>query len=200
MSKLILLSFVVGAAVGAFGAELYLRNKYEAIVQEELESIKESYEGVALNKLRAEIKQDGQKVDTIIKNYETEKAQVIYDPGDLGGIVPMSAAEEAALNLPDMMEPYLISDDQYNEEKLVYDKLELNYYMGDGCLVDERDELVDDFMQLIGAAPEVLFAEVAETDNSSVIYVRNEQTSADYEVLLNDGKFEDSIGWKRGHN
>ena len=201
MNKLAILTFVLGAAAGAFGAEIYLRAKYEAIVQEEIESIKGASDRMALTKARVEVQQDMESVTNLSKNYKTEQAQMIYDKEDLGGINPMGEAIEKALfSVPGMDNPYLINEDEYYDDKLVFDKLELNYYLGDRCLVDERDEIIDDYMELIGAAPEVLFAEASADGNGSAIYVRNEQINADFEVLLNEGAFEETVGFKRGHN
>lgn len=197
MNKVAILAFIAGAMVGAGGANVYLRKKYEEIVQEELESIRETANRTAYNKALATVQNDVKTMAGLTGNYEGEMGQVIYDKEDLGGITPVNDGEEYIEN----NEPYMITDDAYNDEKLTYDKLDLNYYLGDSALVDERDEVVDDFMHLIGADPAVLFAEAAgDGEPVNVIYVRNEQIGADFEVQLNEVSWAETIGYKRGGN
>lgn len=195
MNKYILLSFALGAAAGAIGANMYLQGKYEALLQEEVESIKGAIERQSMQKARIEARQDFSKMSEMVGDYQKEEGQVIYDKEDLGGIVAVDNPTEDGYLEPTTGEPYVISCDQYTDENIMYDKLELQFYTGDGCLVDERDDLVSDFMYLLGADPVVL---LAEAEDPSVIYVRNEQMGADFEIQVNECEWSDTISGKRG--
>lgn len=89
--------------------------------------------------------------------------------------------------------PYTITEDQYyNEKENVYDKVTLLYYSGDDTLVDENEEVVPNRSDLIGPT---LYAFTTDPEESaSVIYVRNEAISCDFNIQHVQSKFSDYIG------
>ncbi|HZJ76713.1 MAG TPA: hypothetical protein VFC70_03285 [Oscillospiraceae bacterium] len=74
--------------------------------------------------------------------------------------------------------PYIISDTEFSEEHQDHDKITLWYYMHDDVVVDDRGEIVDEVEYLLG---DKALSEFSWTQNT--VYIRNENTGADYEVV-----------------
>ena len=80
---------------------------------------------------------------------------------------------------------YEISYDEYGS-KSGYDFKEVYYYVGDGVVVDDEEQFIEN--------PEFLFGDVLHTsgfdsDATRNIYVRNEGISTDFEIMKIDGSY-----------
>lgn len=84
-------------------------------------------------------------------------------------------------------EPYVISEKEYAETRLWYDKDELNYYGRDRILTDSEDNpLEPEVRDLIG---EIAFSELERT--SSTVHIRNDRIAADYMISYLDQHFNE---------
>ena len=87
-------------------------------------------------------------------------------------------------------EPVIITEEDYSERELYFDKLEMDYYLGDGALVDENDELVE--------VEDVLGYDILEgfinDETEDTIYIRNAARSADYMIRKVAGNFGEIVG------
>ena len=83
----------------------------------------------------------------------------------------------------DNKKPYFIDIDDFDEPTLGYAKKELLYYMDDGTLVDESEN-VDEEGQVISIVDTVGVANLESFENSleSCCYIRNEALKEDYEI------------------
>lgn len=117
------------------------------------------------------------------KNYNIFKNRGELPDPDTGTDVETSDPEL----VPDKTKPYLISEEQYNEEFDKHDKLTLCYYK-DGVLADENEELVDDIAHTIGIPA---YAAVGNSDRTR--WVRNEAIGADYEIVRMKLEYGDLI-------
>ena len=95
----------------------------------------------------------------------------------------------------DTIKPYFIDIDDFDEPTLGYAKKELQYYMDDGTLVDESENM-DEEGQIVSIIDTVGVANLESFENSleSCCYIRNEQLKEDYEISKVFGSFRDLLG------
>ena len=80
-----------------------------------------------------------------------------------------------------MYSTYLITEYEYYNDNLDYDKVRLFYDKSDSALsIHETDELINPY-ETIG---ENVFERIDVFDDFSTIYVRNDETETDYEVEI----------------
>ena len=164
--------FVAGAAVGSAVTWKLAKRKYEQIANEEIESVKEWY-SKGIHGLR----------ETIEESIEPEDEDDDPDKKEYESIIDEQGYNED----DDVEEPYMISPDEFSEFD-DYEAIDLTYYEGDGVLVDEDDELVDDVIETVGK--NVL--EYLQNENSEdVVHVRNDKLKSDYEICKVSGSYED---------
>ena len=80
--------------------------------------------------------------------------------------------------------PYVISPDEFGGAD-GYDAISLTYYSGNGVLVDDNEEQVDNVEELVG---EDSLKHFGEYEDDSV-YVRNDERKCDYEILLDESNY-----------
>lgn len=95
------------------------------------------------------------------------------------------AYEEPPIEQPRNAFIFQITPKEFFEEMNHYEKLTITYYEGDNTLADERDGVIPDANELIGAVP--------LTDD--VTYIRNNRRSSDFEVVrVEEGYVEVVLG------
>ena len=84
----------------------------------------------------------------------------------------------------------IISGLEYNELECpygVYDKRELLYYTDDEILCDNEDQILDGYLDLVGAD----FIDVLEQGDQKVVYVRNNKIATDFRIeKINSARFD----------
>jgi len=164
------ISFIFGLAAGVVVTYCATSMYYENIIDEEIESVKETYknrEVVPLkpNEAEAEGKPDlAEYVKMMEKNNYTAYS---------GTEVKDKEKEEEVKEMP---EPYIITEDQFNDENPDYEKLSFTYY-ANGVLTDDTDNIVEDEVSVVGYATDEF-----DNEDTSVVYVRNDLLCADYEI------------------
>lgn len=175
MRKSAIAYFAAGAILGAVVTTLCLRNHYEQIAQEEIDSVKSVFAKKAREGSNPIITKPSEKpnsYDAILQRngYRSE-----------GNIAEkMNAAEK----------PYIISPDEFGEFD-DYEKVSLTYY-ADRILADDNDDLVDDIEQTVGLNSLNHFGEY-EDDS---VFVRNDSRRCDYEILLDQRAYADVVKGK----
>lgn len=160
--SLYLVSFVAGALVGSAASWLILKKKYEKIVKEEIESVKEAFS----NKVVEEhIEKDVLKAtdDKEIEEYHNILEETGY------------AGEE--IKEPDYIQ--IISPVELGDRD-DYDIVSLTYY-ADEVLADDDGNIIDP-ADTVGAFALTQFGEY----DDDAIHVRNNKLKIDYEVLLDE--------------
>ncbi len=76
--------------------------------------------------------------------------------------------------------PYIIERGEYLNGKQWYEKLDYVYYEGDDTLADDKDEPIDNPSEIVGSRFRELFGR--DADDPDVLYIRNEQRGADFEI------------------
>ena len=179
MSKgwIVVLSFSVGAATGYFAAKKMLADHYAQLAQEEIDSVKERFR--EQNKTEPE-KSKAEKETVAEKEFQTyNKYAKIYDH-TLYSNASVSARQS---------KPRVISPDEFGEIP-EYEKVSLTYY-ADRVLTDEDNKPMDetDIEMAVGADSLTHFGEY-EPDS---VYVRNDTLKVDYEILLDEQKYSETL-------
>lgn len=149
-----MLAFAIGAAVGSVVTWAVLKTRYEARIQEEVNSVKETFSRVH-NK-------------AIESNAPVDPDEMLSDLGYIN-----EEKEE-----DDMAEgPYVISPDEFGEKD--YNMVTLTYY-NDRVLADRFEERIENPEELVGDEALGSFGEYED----DAVYVRNDALKTDYEILL----------------
>lgn len=169
--------FLIGFGVGALVATKMLKQQYEDILQEEIESIKQVEE----RKKKINEKTDSDDEDYILGvdlGTEVETYEAIASKYEH----PMDDGERKR--------PYEISDEQFAESMDCFDKISLFYY-SDDVLADESEEIVDDVERAVGI--KLLMDWAGDPDKSETLYVRNENMSIDYEIVRMEQAYSEMV-------
>lgn len=206
-----IVTFVLGAAIGSFATWKWLDAKYEKIVQEEIDSVKELYcykkteqdkpekdEGEPIDITRRSANKpsfNAQDVMTALLNdngYKSgpekleNRGQPIFPGHQDEGKRYYTSDDEGAMYI----DPYVISPDEFGEDE-EYEKINLTYY-SDGVLADENDEVVDDVDAKVGIDSLDTFGRFEEDS----VHVKNDYLKCYYEILRDERTYEDIMAEK----
>lgn len=184
--------FAAGAAIGSAVTWKVLKTKYDQLIQEEIDSVKEAFSDRFENDQEstdnATEEEDEEEscppkkiiqttLDDILdeeedpftdeEKTEYKKIAAVYN-SEKGGVEDMNSTSKP---------PYVISPFDFGELD-DYNQIELTYYL-DGILEDEDYHIVTDADELIGPDALTTFGEY-EDDS---VFVRNERLCTDFQIL-----------------
>ena len=190
--------FAVGAAVGSAVTWKILKTKYDQIIQEEIDSVKEVFGEM----MREPQEQDDEEptdddVDPGQINWddledldeEDDDEPVEEDLNDYQRLVNTYTEQKGGAEEMGTI-PYVISPYDYGELD-DYEQVELTYYL-DNILEDEDGHIVTNADELIGPKALNTFGEY-EDDS---VFVRNDMLRTDYQILKDPRTYDEarSIG------
>lgn len=166
-----ILSFAVGGAVGFVAANKLMKDKYEQLVQDEIDSVKAAFRK---EHPLPEKKERPKPTEKERKAYSEYTAKLGYT--------------EEKKPAP-VQEPHIISPEEFGDQD-EYDEISLTYY-ADGTVTDDNDRAMseDEVEETIGKESLTHFGEY-EDDS---IFVRNDRLKADYEVLMDQRSYADVL-------
>lgn len=180
--------FVLGAAAGALVTWKLIEKKYHAIADEEIASVKKAYSEQKSDKDREQTippitvplpddQEKADEIDKVIKKYSAE---------DKPDYTVYSQAKEDSTNTDDNSsdKPYVISPEECNELD-DYSFVELTYYAGNGVLVDDEGDPIEDPERIVG---DDFSSHFGEYEDDSV-FVRNDRLMCDYQILLDSREY-----------
>ena len=174
-----LVIFAAGAAIGSLVTWRILKPYYENIVQEEIESVKEVFS------TRAAESTDEDMEDASGPNPEPidirEYAATIQD----NRYTNYSDKKEVQDNV---RKPYVVTPEEFGERE-GYEVTTLIYYAGDGVLTDDMNHPIEDVENTVG---QDFHTHYGEYEDDSV-FVRNEESGTDYEILLDPRSYSDVV-------
>lgn len=190
----VIFSFIFGAATGAVGAWYLLKEHYEQMAQEEIDSVKETYKK---HTAESDISTDEEK-DTALEDkpdimtYAAELSKLGYtNYQNISAESDDESAEKEELKPEALMEdgekPYVISPQEYGELD-DYEQISLTHY-SDGTLADIHDNIIDDVDEIVGADYASHFGEY-EDDS---VFIRNDAKKCDYEILYDERTWADIL-------
>ena len=197
-------TFVTGLVIGSVVTYVVVKDKFEKIAQEEIDSVKEVFgrrvEKEADKKVEKIAKKEVEKIrkeyneyDNLTKNYtsysknETEEnveedEEVCENNEDR---VELDEIERAS----DYDRPYIIEPQEFGALD-GYSLITL-YHYSDNVLADDCDELVEDLDDVVGEDYASHFGEYED----NCVYVRNDRLKADYEICRDLRKYSDVV-WR----
>lgn len=187
------LLFATGAAVGSLVTWKVMKTRYEAIIQEEVDSFKETY-ALCMGNVTNGTEQECTAGDELDDEYDPEAEEMIgytrlaskysrysdeVDENDGKG--EGDKDEEASyINGPYVIEPNDFASGSYNCQCITY--------YADGVLADDWGVKLD-IEDTIGSDALKHFGDYAE----DVVHVRNERLEIDYEVACDPRNYADVI-------
>ena len=179
------LGFIIGAASGATVAWYLLKDQYETLAQEEIDSVKEVFarreqemKDETVKRNVAEGIKDADRTKPDLKEYAEQLKKNGYTRYS-----DLSADDEGVSDK--QTKPYVIPPEQFGDDEN-YDQISLTYY-ADGVLADENDEVIDDVEETVGIESLNHFGEY-EDDS---VFVRNDTRKCDYEILLDQRTYSE---------
>lgn len=179
-------SFVIGGGIGALVAWIFTKKKYEKIANDEIQSVREAFsqdshivivkseeEAKELSE-KAKNKPDLSKYNEVLKENNYTKYKNALDE------VKKTALEN------EIIPPYPIEPDEYGEEG--YSKETLIYYEGDNVVADESGKIIEEPDETVGVQ------NLDDFRDRDIMYIRNEFTEIDYEIIRDPGTFEEAYG------
>ncbi len=199
-------TFVTGLVIGSVVTYVIVKDKFEKIAQEEIDSVKEVFgrrveketdkkvEKIAKKEVE-KIRKEYNEYDNLTKNYtsysknKTEESieDVEYEEvceNDEDG-VELDEIERAS----DYDRPYIIEPQEFGALD-GYSLITL-YHYSDNVLADDCDELVEDLDDVVGEDYASHFGEYED----DCVYVRNDRLKADYEICRDLRKYSDVV-WR----
>lgn len=178
MSKLNnLFIFTFGAAIGSVATWKVLKDKYEKIAQEEIDSVKEKFSqkaGIVSTSNELLTGDDSVTPD--------EKIAGNSEINEYNNIVVKE--KYTTKGDEEMYKPYVISPEEFGEKD--YDQISLTYY-ADEVLTDEENELLENIDATVGLDSLNHFGEY-EDDS---VFVRNDRLKTDFEILLDHRNYSE---------
>ena len=199
-------TFVTGLVIGSVVTYVIVKDKFEKIAQEEIDSVKEVFgrrvEKEADKKVEKIAKKEVEKIrkeyneyDNLTKNYTS------YSKNKTEESIEDAEYEEVCENDEDGVEldeierasdydrPYIIEPQEFGALD-GYSLITL-YHYSDNVLADDCDELVEDLDDVVGEDYASHFGEYED----DCVYVRNDRLKADYEICRDLRKYSD-VAWR----
>lgn len=169
-----ILSFAVGGAVGFAAANQFLKDKYEQLVQDEIDSVKAAFR-------KEHPLPEKEKNGRPVKPTEKERRKYSQYAAKLGYTQESKPAP--------VMLPRVISPDEFGDQD-GYDEVSLTCY-SDGTVADDDDRAMseDEIEETIGKESLNHFGEY-EDDS---VFVRNDRLKADYEILMDQRTYAEIL-------
>lgn len=213
---------VLGVLAGSGGTyfilEKRLKQKYEAIANDEIEEARERYkvmykEPLVVTEVEEDDEEDteplrifpDEKLKTEISEFVKEVEEVAEAEGNTPEAVKDTVRnifrdaksanshfdydEEVPKRTPE--KPYIITEEEFMLNEMELEQGSLTYYEGDGVLADERDEIVQDDDTLVGEENLQRWGHGAKDRN--MVHIRNEKVGMEWEVLRSTGSFAKEV-------
>lgn len=191
----------VGATIGSAVTWKVVTTKYEKIVQEEIDSVKEEYKNLMQRTKNQEVVDCDEEPDEVEDNdsvenvFEPARDSEVFEYHNISSryrssedIEEEDAEEGGAGDLDDapyINGPYVISPDDFRCSPPGYNAQALDYF-ADGVLADSWGNELD-IEEVIGEDSLDHFGEYVD----DIVYVRNDRKEVDYEVTCDIRRYED---------
>lgn len=160
-----------------------IEKKYEKDTEEVKEVIKKNeevvnnvYKKMARDYTKPNLEEIAERAKKIADE-EKEYPREDDDMDELEEEMYEKEAESDKLNERYDVDPYLITEEEFSNENLHYEKETLWYYLEDKVLCNDSEELVDDVEALIGEDT------LEFINDDQTIYIRNDRQGSDFEIV-----------------
>lgn len=176
-------AFILGLGIGSFITYKYVKDIYENIAQEEIDSVKEAY-AEKVKALNNDISIEEKKKKANDAKNKPDISEYVAKIKENGYTNYSNISQEE----DEVKRPYIISPEEYGDDE-EYETLSFTYY-SDGVLTDENDEVITHPESLVGSDYESHFGEY-EDDS---VFVRNEDRKVDVEILMDYRTYQEVLG------
>lgn len=193
-------SVLAALGVGGYVGYLATKKHYEAVVDEEIATFKAEYTkrheehlAAVTTAVRNEEAKAAFEVETIVKERgyvstsEPPTTKRVFDDAPRRPVWDQDQEEvirqEASI--------YIISKEEFGVNAPDNEQEQLTYYEGDDILATNADQIVTEVVATIG--DDCLSKFGYGSDNDDIVYIRNEITGCDYEILRTDGKYSEIV-------
>lgn len=215
---------VVSLAVGSVSGYLYARRvlgaQFDARLEEEIKQTKAFYENLQKpdpDDLAAHLVGKDFDGDSQINVYDTQTVEM---PEEIAALANKFAEAEAEIEeeaqpleynaFEDAPKtgwdqqyeddsrkngiPYIVSEEEFNENALDHEQGHLTWYGGDNVLADSKDEVISDETKYVGDRALDNFGHGSQDPN--IVFVRNEMMEMDFEIAKSNKSYsEDVLGF-----
>lgn len=172
----IIFTFALGAAVGAVATQRFFKTKYEAIANEEIESVKEVYSN--------KNKEESVLGDDELPFYSEEEVEQYSDIINQNNYAKNE--EKGGSESMNKQTIEVIPPDEFGEYD-EYDCISLTYY-ANGVLTDDGEFPINDIESAVGTEALDSFGEWED----DTVYVRNDERQCYYEICRDNSDYDDS--------
>ena len=195
-------SLIIGATSGYFFAKKRLEKTYADFASEEIAEARKFYSNnkkfsTPAEAVEALIPDEVIKAADALKNYqgrgdvERPETTEVVEVNIFGSTAEPTADDWAqVVSMRDEDEPHIISQEEFMEGGPGYNNPTLTYYVGDHILADERDQPINDVVELLGE-DNLKFG--YGSGDANIVYIRNNKISLDIEVLKSEGKYSEEV-------
>lgn len=196
-------AFTIGFCSGAYAMRYMLQKKYDRLVQEEIDSVKQAF-----SRNFTSAADNDSKVDTADAS-QIMPGKTAYPTADIRSecekeikkekYYPDEFSESHSEFLFDRVTtdsdrpPYVISPDQFGEFA-DYETVSLWWY-ADHILADENYDIIEDVDNVVGEGSLTRFGEY----DDDAVHVRNERLKLDYEILLDPRTYSEAHNLIQNH-
>ena len=179
--------FFAGFGIGAFVARLYLKEKYEKILDMELDRVNDELEK-ALNDegFESDAKEDDDsKPETVSSSLDTKMFRHEIAKQNYDAYFNVSGEEKKVHPIEEPDEPFVISGNEFITDR-GHEKATLTYYISVNVLCEDNEPLDVSPSDILGDS----WVSPLKESDEGVVYVRNNKMGVDYEVILDDSSAE----------
>lgn len=186
------LTALTGAAAGYFIAEKRLREKYNQLAEEEIDSMREHFRArLVAKEVKPELSDLGKRVEDLGYRPTAETPPVADEEPETvnvfeSQIVWDQTVEEAARTTT---APYVIHADERHERD--YTETTLTYYAGDDVLCDDKDKVIEDQDMVVGLENLDRFGHGSNDPN--IVYIRNDGLAVEVEVVRSERTYAEDV-------
>ena len=180
-----LLTFVVGLTIGVGVSWVYHKNRYEEIIKDEVEDLREHYKSK-----EGKPKSDKEKKE--VKEQVDKMTSEEYDEsmGRVHSLVRenrYTSGGDENLNT-ETKPPFVITPDDFGTVQ--WFDCDTFYYHTDDIIANDSQEMVDedDVQRILGLSTPEIYEQFGIYEDDAV-YIRNTALKCDYEVLRDEGIF-----------
>lgn len=177
------ITFAIGLTAGVLCAKSYYENKYKTLAEEEIASVKEAFHEEDRPR-KPEKTEDDENYEELIVKSEYSKPNKAAEVTDYHTFYKTDTVKEdievkmAEKEFPrEEVRPRIISQADYDETELSFDKMSCTFYIPDRIVVDDLSREV--------VEPDLIGEENIEyifNSSEPIICVRNERIGVDMEI------------------
>jgi len=203
--------FGLGLSIGGGVAYALTKRKYVKLIDEEIESVKQTYDrryksgefatpAAALATVR-NLEEQREDIDEQLDDFSKEIRDLGYDGApteapdpEIPVITNLGEVEVTVedLPMPDNMEPHVISyEDFMDADWNHFDKISITYFQQDDTLMDDNEEVIPDIENLLGPDATSSFGGISQDPDQ--VFIRAGKMRTDFEVTRDVRSYQEVV-------